>query len=215
MNNPNPRIRENNPWRVQTIVDRLKTLWTDTNPPPTFKEVAQALNEERHKLPNGQIAYFTRNAIGGKLDRLGLLTGRVPRPMQKRSEKDKAKKEKRKVGRPCKNPMDVSVAAAGTFEKTKPLKISKYAQTDPIAFPFETDPDKGVPFLKTKAGQCRWPIGERKGRLIVCGCPTHENKSYCVEHYRISRHGSASPDIPIGKRPDTAALRKPTYVWRY
>lgn len=113
----------------------------------------------------------SRGAVGGKLDRLGLMT---PTP----------RSAPRAPARPAARSQRSSALAnkirAGTFgQPAKPAPPPKPRKID-LAEPKSRD----VPLMDLAAGDCRYPHWE--GPFLFCGHPAEEGSSYCAFHTRLT-----------------------------
>ena len=101
----------------------------------------------------------TRNAVIGKLHRLGLgLAG--PQPERLSKSKPAPKSERLKPALP-------------------PAPQPKQKSSVPVPPP----PRKTVTFRGLKPRHCRYPYGDRPFRF--CGCKAVEGTSWCEAHYRL------------------------------
>lgn len=121
----------------------------------------------------------TRNAVIGKLHRLGLARG-THRPSARSSANARAA---RKV---AKKPVAPKSPLLRTSPVVSPLKLEPFRPGAPI----ETivDDIAGVPLVALTSHSCRWPVGLGMGaRQMFCGTDIAEGKvigkaSYCREH---------------------------------
>ena len=114
----------------------------------------------------------TRNAIIGKLDRLGLK--RPPRPDGQGACK---KSRKRKRG-PKQRPLLLSIADSMTLRRHR-------WETEPQPLPTDELPSTAIPLDALTPTSCRWPYGD--GPFLFCGAevdPRHP--SYCCGHMRLA-----------------------------
>jgi GcrA cell cycle regulator len=116
-------------------------------------------------LTSSQIADalgVTRNAVMGKINRLGLLKQRAPRPKHVRIKQKKPQKEKQ------------------THLRAQPPQLR--IATPPVS-------DQEIPIaqrrtlLELTQATCRWPIGDpgRPG-FFFCGAPPSASLPYCTHH---------------------------------
>lgn len=108
---------------------------------------------------------LTRNAVIGKLSRLGLSNGR---PI--------TAKDRQAPARP--RPIRRS-----PFAIPQPPRLESVRAEPPIAP--ESPPDGGVPLLKLKAHHCRWPYGDpQEAGFVFCGQPRDPRAtlSFCEAH---------------------------------
>jgi GcrA cell cycle regulator len=129
----------------------------------------------------GQIATklgVTKNAICGKIDRLGVnlqnfVTGssgleRPPRTY-----------EPQRVGRPEKQDRQAWRPSA------RPIAETAVADEDPSPPPIP--PTGPIVLMDLRYDSCRWPINDGNP-FLFCGKPRRENSPYCEEHRRKA-HG--------------------------
>ena len=105
-------------------------------------------------------AGFTRNAVIGRLSRLG-----APKRVNPRANEHAP----RKVVRPVK--------------LVPPKPITDTERRDYDAAPFLQD---GKPYTIgtiPASGRCRWIYGEPDIDSALCGHPTHKQSNYCEHHY--------------------------------
>jgi GcrA cell cycle regulator len=112
---------------------------------------------------------ITRNAIIGKVFRLGLSKRKPGPPRQPKKAKPAPKQQRRRIVRPV--PVPEFVALEARSEPWEPLPGSV-----PISILSLTD------------AVCRWPVGgdHRTPGTGFCGCPVATGRVYCAEHYATS-----------------------------
>ena len=128
---------------------------------------------------------FTRNAVIGKIHRMGW--AKKPAPLV-------VKKEKK--------------AAVVTFVPKAelpevPQKKNKLASE---FLPVKTDTSNIVSFMKLKAKMCRYPVSGQGFGTLFCGNPTDEDRSWCGDHRRVvyisrsesKRHGE---EVEVREKP--------------
>ena len=123
-------------------IEQLKSLWQEGL---SASDVARALGN------------VTRNAVLGKLHRLGLLSGSAPaRPARPRS-------------------------SIPTPRPTRLAKIALVVVPEPDAFTFEDGRFATVVSINDR--MCRWPIGDPKaGDFHFCGHAPKAGSCYCEAH---------------------------------
>jgi GcrA cell cycle regulator len=104
---------------------------------------------------------LTRNAVIGKLSRLGLSRGIPPTVRKKITPR-----------RP--HPGNPSIPRQ---TKASPL----YGPHEPIPLPAETDIPR-IAFADLAPSQCRWVVGDPKPTAMCCGDETIPGKPYCKAH---------------------------------
>lgn len=119
-------------------------------------------------------SYVTRNAVIGRLHRLGLSAGVkvVPRPKLSQAREEPTLKVKKTVLPPV-----------FKSEESVPLPPEKPAPAKALLL---DDPGDG----------CRWPFGDTVP-FKFCGCPRQGRSSYCESHTaerrqpKVTRHGKS------------------------
>lgn len=125
-------------------------------------------------LTSSQIAAeigVTRNAVIGKIHRLGLCPLRAPgglgRPCSPRPRGERAARRRPLFQVLFCDGARVAEAIAGAVQSTQPR-----------------------PLLELTKGQCRWPLGEAAGDcgadLVFCGNEAIAGVSYCAGHARMA-----------------------------
>lgn len=145
-------------------IETMKRLWAEGK---STSMIAREMTTPDHPL--------TRNAIIGKLHRLGVSGGR-PAYEVKRTV---VKKRRRQSPRP-------------SVRKSPDRFVQKPSAWAPPPKPLEPAPEGGVHLLEVQSGQCRWPMGDPRDldSFRFCGA-TSEVNNYCMHHHRISRgHGT-------------------------
>lgn len=125
----------------------LKAIYNEM----TTQKAADHLSEKFH-LP------FTKNAIIGRMNRLGLRRTIIRKPKE---EKPKA---------------------------PKPPKRQKVVKVRKVVAPVEPIGGTGIPLseMTFPITQCRWPTGRGVNGMLCCGQPTADKKSYCEYHNSIA-----------------------------
>ena len=138
----------NTPWTDERV-KTLRRMWADGH---TAKAIAQ------------HFRCISRNAVIGKLGRLGLLGSddrRTPQPHAPRKPV-----QRRKV------PKTVIATLEAVFAAPEP-PVARHEPSTTLA--------------NIRSNQCHWPIGEPKGRdTEYCGAPKPLGASYCAYHRRLA-----------------------------
>jgi len=150
-------------------VARLRALWAEGR---SCSQIANALGAE-------QLGMFTRNAVIGKVNRLGLGKRASPARPQSR-ERLRARARSYAEPRP---PRAIAAAAPAPIEELEPLLD-----------------DTGAPRARNAEslvrGQCRWPIGDPlKASFAFCARPANtdgERDPYCECHRQLARQRGTS-----------------------
>lgn len=140
-----------------TRVEMLEAMWNEGR---SAGQIAGA-------LPGG----FTRNAVIGKLTRMGL---------------------QRSPG---------AVSATRSLHGSRGARVQKAARPPaprPVAPPVRAEPPPAVEpisILALKYGVCRWPLVEADviGGYLFCGCEALEGRPYCATHAERARDRTAKP----------------------
>ena len=153
---------------IETSSGNLRQTWT-------AERVAQLKNGVNAGLSCAQIANeigVSRNAVIGKINRLGLSRGRNPAAPRPR---DGALVRRPKV-------------------LTQRLVLKALFTTAPIADVVSSEP---CSLLNLTARKCRWPIsGVGAVDFTFCGNTTVDGISYCAGHARIAYRGSSGLPLP-------------------
>lgn len=127
----------------------------------------------------GQLGEVTRNAVIGKVHRLGL-SGRAKTPAAARPRKDREGPEQRPQ-----RPLTQGNAALAAAPEAAP-------ETAPAPAP-ETLPDNVVALgqrctiMNLTETTCRWPVGEPGTESFhFCGGKSNPGAPYCAHHARIA-----------------------------
>ena len=158
--------------------------WTDDR-------VALLKNLSADGLSGSQIARelgggLSRNAVMGKLDRLGLRVQRRRRapfiPKPKIPSADNPKVQRPRIG--------------SNGRMTMVFDVPCNALTD---LPADESPD-AVPFLARTSG-CRWPLNETVpiDEHMVCGTKCHGDHSYCARQFRLSINSNRAQTMNLSE----------------
>ena len=145
------------------------------------KSVAELRKYFARNLSCSQIAAalgngITRNAVIGKLNRIGLTTHR-PRRTPEEIAESKTRKYR----------IDNNRKMANRFRQSKVRQLM--ARVEKAVAPEPVTGGKDLLELGPYGTDCRWPIGERPFRF--CGCPSFEGLPYCAPHSRTAYRGRA------------------------
>lgn len=152
------------------------------------ERIAQLKRFHQDGLTSSQIAReigVTRNAVIGKLSRLGLSRPRdVVRAQQKRAAK---------LLRPRRARFSIVAkngALAPAFAAPPPPAATPTAPAIEVAPVFE---GRGCTLLELSHGKCRWPIDGPDGKeVFFCGNDRVEGLPYCSAHARLAYRPSAA-----------------------
>jgi GcrA cell cycle regulator len=160
-------------------VEVLKKLWLD----------GFSASQIAKQLGGG----LTRNAVIGKVHRLGL-SGRAS-PSQPQRPAFKA-------SRPVRSTPAAAPHAAPALRRAEPSPV---AAPEPIPTPaYVCDEPGSATVLTLGSHMCKWPIGDPSSDTFAfCGKAAHEGP-YCVQHARVAYQ--APPRKAPGKRSEASEL---------
>ena len=151
-------VRKDSRW-TDAMHDRLTVLWKDQNSASVIAE----------RIYNEFGVAFTRNAVIGKVNRLGLAgQGAIP-TMARRGESKE----------PLRKPRIAPVPAP------KKIVVKNFAQAVALSERVEIAiPITGrVTLEELRSSHCRWPHGDpRDENFAYCGDTAVAGKPYCAEH---------------------------------
>ncbi len=141
-------------------VDMLKKLWSEGL---SASQIA------------GKMGGVTRNAVIGKVHRLGLSGRATPaRPSRGRAP------EQRKV-----EPTISAAPKASTFRPTPEAK--PIISAPEVSQPLVLDTGDKTTIATLNRNMCKWPIGDpAKDDFHFCGQPSQTNKPYCGYHAHVA-----------------------------
>jgi len=117
---------------------------------------------------------FTRNAVIGRLNRLGL--SNASSTIRKVGGNKRPKKVNRKTIR--------IVRANGNSDR---MRFMESPETDMAELRCTEVEMRGIALVDLEEGDCRYPDGD--GPFTFCGHPKLEGASYCGPHYALTRTG--------------------------
>ena len=140
-------------------VELLKKLWADGL---SASQIA------------GELGGITRNAVIGKVHRLGL-SGRAKSPS---SSAPRARKPRSHMLRVSRASLRGNTALALAYEM-EPEPVEQYDNVIPIG--------QRRTLLELTENTCRWPIGDpASSEFFFCGGPPITGLPYCAHHSRIA-----------------------------
>ena len=155
----------------------VNVSWTDERERELARLWAEGHSASRIAKMMGGI---TRNAVIGKVHRLGLKGRAAPaNPARLKLVKPKAEK-KPKAQRGKKN--TGKAAFAPVYRASKPEDIAPPQKHHAARM---AEPERaGVPIMALGACQCRWPVNDaRRGEdHLFCGDKTEPGRTYCAAH---------------------------------
>lgn len=150
----------------------LKKLWTEGY---TASQIA------------GKFGDITRNAVIGKVHRLGL-SGRAV-TSRFRGPRVKVRPKSRSFGEDHRHYSvdgNTALKVAPALDTQPLLHVALRPVPNPVTI-FDVAPGKRVDLLSLREGMCRWPIGDPDDEEFgFCGRDTSEGSTYCEHHARIA-----------------------------
>lgn len=145
-------------------VEMLKKLWTEGH------SASQIAN---------QLGGVTRNAVIGKVHRLGLSGRATPsRPVKRPPRLARPKPAPQRVERTPQKPVEETHA--------KPLPAIAEKDYEPLA-PATLSNGETANVLNLRESMCKWPIGDPMDKdFAFCGRATSEGGPYCKEHAKVA-----------------------------
>ncbi|MEL6978426.1 MAG: GcrA family cell cycle regulator [Pseudomonadota bacterium] len=159
-------------------VERLKELW---NEGLTASQIATALGG------------VSRNAVIGKVHRLGLSnrSGPAKGPESEPEEPAPLKKKEAAAPEPATTPEPTTAAAPEPVAAPAPAEIEAPAPEAPnpvaaLAAEVERSARK-LSLLELNERTCKWPIGDPSTNdFYFCGLPCAVDKPYCAAHVAVA-----------------------------
>lgn len=148
--------------------ERLKALWAEGY---SASQIAR------------QLGGLTRNAVIGKVHRLGLSGRTATTPKQARLVKPDiaASAKKDGGGAPAGRPRQARTRQAAPPEPTK-----RVANPQPEAKPNPAKPSLGLSIVTIRDGQCRYSTHTEGGDHRFCGHKTRPGSPYCEAHWQVT-----------------------------
>lgn len=173
-----------------TNVARFYSSWTEERVELLKQLAAQDLSCAQIAA---QIGGITRNAVIGKLGRLGLAPGRAigvrrlrdgiptrkaPRPRAQRREGLNFAKIDRK--------QEMGLNREDREQRAAESRL-KFCAVEVVDLPAEQSAF-AVPLAKLNAHTCRWPLGDPRDleAMRFCGAEPHAAYPYCARHCRVA-----------------------------
>lgn len=140
-------------------VELLKKLWTEGF---SASQIA------------AEIGNVSRNAVIGKIHRLGLCRDKDPRKSAPRRQVRAAKPQMTRV---------VSAARRSNVVPVSPFERAE--EVDPAVDHF-VPPEQRVSMMELNDATCRWPVGDPQAEdFYFCGGQPRAGAPYCAHHARI------------------------------
>lgn len=180
-------------WSNEAHVERLKKLWVEGL---SASQVATLINRE---FPD---ASYSRNAVIGKVNRLGLSFRNQPsKPKRLGSTAPRAPSAPRTIVRPqAKVFGETKVPPARGAQQPEGVFVlmpKNRAAAQPQAPRATADERKfaplpGVQPVPFGSRGCKWPVGGDRADLMCCGARQADSGPYCPTHNRAS-HQAVQP----------------------
>lgn len=187
-------------WRVPGRVETLSRLWKEGK---SASEIARTLN-----------CGLTRNAIIGKIHRMGLSNGGRDTDMTKvRAAVERAKqtallRERKQAEKLARE--QFKDAAKEERERRQRAETETRRQTDAAVELSAITSPHARPWMERRAGECNWPLGER-GAIRAC-CNPIARGGWCAGHSAVG-HDLTEAKYRSGLRKGTAASLERAAVW--
>lgn len=171
-----------NAW-TEDRIEALKKLWEDGL---SASQIAAELGRE----PFNRLPYVSRNAVIGKIHRMGL--GERAKGQQRSGASPRRPRNTQVKGKSyiVVKPKTRSVAALALEPDTDPDMV-----LDPAAiaeFDNVIPMTQRITLLELNASHCRWPIGDPQSPdFAFCGGRALEGVPYCAGHTRIAYQPAA------------------------
>ncbi|GGC70557.1 GcrA family cell cycle regulator [Chelatococcus reniformis] len=152
-------------WRIKRMVAAMVD-WTDERVGRLVRMWSAGFSARQIADDMGDV---TRNAVLGRVHRMGLKSPKPPRAAA-------ATAAKRKRAAPT--------ATAKPFPQTAhPRPFPQHPRPAPICEPVQPPPAGGVTIMDLTPNICRWPFGEpRQPDFRFCGGGTRQGVPYCRDH---------------------------------
>jgi len=155
--------------------------WTNKQ----IERLAKLWSEGYSTTEIGKKLGFSKNAVVGKVHRLGLASRNSPirNVLEKATSKSGALKKSAKTttgsnSRPSPKPVGGSKAATKASKPIPKAETGKSKQSQTVT------PAKpaGVPLMELSSEMCCWPIDSDGEIQLFCGRRIFKSKPYCLEH---------------------------------
>ena len=143
---------------TEEVTDRLKVLWDEGH---SASEIAAVIFHETQRL-------FTRNAVLGRVHRLGL-AGRRKEPLNSRQ---------RAKSQPQPQPQHKTVVRRCGFGfalREFPVDPPDNPREEPVA-------KHNCSLMQLTKNTCRWPVRGEGVETVFCGSQSVTGSPYCVSH---------------------------------
>ncbi len=159
-------------------IEKLKQLWDKGMP---TAEIGKKLG-------------FSKNAIVGKVHRLGLSNRNSPiKTSVAKIKKDVSKSVDIKKEKLVKVKSEISETSSKKSLKEKVLQSKNESQKTNLEKSKGDSLVKGVPLVELTLDRCCWPIDNpNSDDFTFCGKKVFKNKPYCLEHCLVAYTNSAN-----------------------
>jgi GcrA cell cycle regulator len=155
-------------WTEERVAE-LKKLWAEGH---SASQIAKRLGS------------VTRNAVIGKVHRLGLSGRATPSRPVKRPPR-LARPKPQVMPRPAQTP--VARGATALAVRAEPVQQTHISEAEANIEPKRLSNGDMVTVLTVRDSMCKWPIGDPADAAFgFCGHASHENSPYCAEHARVA-----------------------------
>ncbi len=154
-------------WTEERVAE-LKKLWAEGH---SASQIAKRLGS------------VTRNAVIGKVHRLGLSGRATPSRPVKRPPRLARPKPQHQV-----RPATATAASAGGTVRSVPAVAGEPRPPEPVIVSAPIEPKRlpngdMVTVLTVKDSMCKWPVGDPADPAFgFCGRSTNDSSPYCTEH---------------------------------
>jgi GcrA cell cycle regulator len=154
-------------------VELLKKLWTDGL---SASQIA------------GELGGVTRNAVIGKVHRLGL-SGRAKSPSSSSTPRARKVAPRPAVTRPAMTTGHVrgnTALAPQMREEVAYMPVVRHEEEVVVAM------SRRVQIMELREGMCKWPMGDpQSSEFVYCGADCGFGKTYCTHHANIAYQPAA------------------------
>jgi GcrA cell cycle regulator len=160
---------------VQPVLQRKAITMLDNRGTWNEERIAQLKRCFEAGLTSSQIAReigVTRNAVIGKVSRLGLSRG--PKAVIGKTLESK----RIRFARPRRARLNI-------FAQNEALAAA-FSASSPPAADASADGGRGCTLLELGHGKCRWPINRPDSEALFCGDEPAPGLPYCMAHARIA-----------------------------
>jgi len=172
-------------------VERLKVLWAEGQ---SATQISTRLRAEF-----GPVAMYSRNAVMGKKDRMGL-GGRAASQVQRRTYPKAPTRQVMPKGVGAFILPKLGTGGSGLEKSVEAAKANAIAKAAALTCDAPSTPEAAGrrTSLTLCAHECKWPVGDpQHPAFSFCGVKHDQAGPYCVKHARKAYQGA-----PVRKRLD-------------